>query len=189
MKRRAGDVLPHRILFDEQAIAARVRELAEEIRRDAPVVDLIMIGVLTGGFVFLADLIRAAARLGIEPRVDFMAASHYGAGTEATGKVTIYKDTILDVQGRPALIVDDILDLGWTLRAVRDHVAERQPSWLKTCVLLDKPSRRCAEIEADYVGFTVPDVWVIGCGLDAGGEGRALPYVAAVESVPGGRVK
>jgi hypoxanthine phosphoribosyltransferase len=173
--------------LDEPAIAARVTGLAKEIRADLPDRAPLMIGLLTGGFVFLADLIRAGARFGIEPRIDFMAVSHYGSGTEAKGKAAICKDTAFDLRGRSVLVVDDILDSGYTLRAVRDHLVAREPAWFRTCVLLDKPSRRCVDIKADYVGFTVPDVWVIGYGLDAGGEGRALPYVAAVESSPASR--
>jgi hypoxanthine phosphoribosyltransferase len=177
-------VLSHRVLFDEQVIAARVTELAKEISRDLPDRAPLMIGLLTGGFVFLADLIRAGARFGLEPQIDFMAVSHYGSGTEAKGKATIYKDTAFDLRGRAVLVVDDILDSGYTLGAVRDHLATREPRWLRACVLLDKPARRCVDIQADFVGFTVPDVWVIGYGLDAGGQGRALPYVGALEGAP-----
>jgi hypoxanthine phosphoribosyltransferase len=177
-------VLPHRVLFDEQVIATRVTELAKEICGDLPDRTPLMIGLLTGGFVFLADLIRAGARLGIEPRIDFMAVSHYGSGTEAKAKAAIYKDTAANLRGRSVLVVDDILDSGYTLRTVTDHLRAREPGWLRTCVLLDKPTRRCVDVQADYVGFTVPDVWVIGYGLDAGGEGRALPYVGALEGAP-----
>jgi hypoxanthine phosphoribosyltransferase len=180
-------VLSHRVLFDEQVIAARVTELAKEICADLPDRTPLMIGLLTGGFVFLADLVRAAARLGVEPRIDFMAVSHYGLGTEAKGKATIRKDTTFDLRGRSVLVVDDILDSGYTFQSVRDYLAAREPAWFRTCVLLDKPSRRCVDIQADYVGFTVPDVWVIGYGLDAGGEGRALPYVGALEGAPTSR--
>jgi len=95
--------------------------------------------------------------------------------------VTIGKDVTLDVSGQSVLLVDDILDTGRSLSLGRDHLAARGPMWLRTCVLLDKPSRRAVPIKADYVGFNVPDVWVIGYGLDAAGKGRALPYVAAIE--------
>ena len=174
-------MLKHSVLFDEAAIATRVAQLARAIATDLPDPAPMMIGLLTGGFVFLADLVRAVARLGVEPQVDFMAVSHYGLATESGGVVKIQKDTALNLAGRPVLLVDDILDSGRTLRMVRDHVMTRGPSWLRTCVFLDKPSRRVVTISADYVGFEVPDVWIIGYGLDAGGEGRALPYVAAVE--------
>lgn len=174
-------MLPHRVLFDEKTIAARIAELARQIHRDLPSPTPVIVGLLTGSFVFLADLVRAGARLGCEPHIDFMAVSHYGAGTEATGSVKIYKETGLDLRRRAVLVVDDILDSGVTLRTAREYLLAREPEWLRICVLLDKPSRRQVEIQADYVGFEVPDVWVIGYGLDSAGEGRALPYIAAVE--------
>jgi len=117
----------------------------------------------------------------VEPQIDFMAVSHYGSATESSGQVKLYKDTTLDITARAVLLVDDILDTGSSLSLARDRLAARSPMWLRTCVLLDKPSRRVVPIKADYVGFNVPDVWVIGYGLDAVGEGRALPYVAALE--------
>ncbi len=174
-------MLKHRVLFDESAIATRVEQLAQAIAKDLPVPDPLMIGLLTGSFVFLADLVRALGRLGVEPQVDFVAVSHYGLATESSGVVQIHKDTSIDLSGRPVLLVDDILDSGRTLRAVRDRFVERGPSWLRICVFLDKPSRRPVPISADYIGFEVPDVWIIGYGLDAGGKGRALPYVAALD--------
>ena len=174
-------MLKHRVLFDEAAIAARIAELARSIASDLPNRTPVLIGILTGSFIFLADLVRALARLNVEPQIDFMAVSHYGATTESSGLVTIGKDVTLDVSGQSVLLVDDILDTGRSLSLARDLVRAKGPIWLRTCVLLDKPSRRAVPIEADYVGFNVPDVWVIGYGLDAAGEGRALPYVAALE--------
>ena len=173
-------MLRHRILFDEATIAARVEQLAAVISKDLPVPAPLVIGILTGSFIFVADLVRALSRLNVQPQIDFMAVSHYGATTESSGLVTIGKDVTLDVSGQPVLLVDDILDTGRSLNLARDRLAARGPSWLRTCVLLDKPSRRAVPIKADYVGFNVPDVWVIGYGLDAAGEGRALPYVAAI---------
>lgn len=175
-------MLKHRVLFDEKAIAARVEELAQTIAKGLPEPTPVMIGLLTGAFIFLADLFRALGRLGVEPQVDFMAVSHYGHSMQSSGLVQIHKDSALDLKGRPVLLVDDILDSGRTLRMVRDHLAARDPSWLRTCVLLDKPGRRQVAISADYIGFEVPNVWIIGYGLDARGEGRALPYVASVEA-------
>ena len=174
-------MLRHRILFDEATIAARVEQLAAVISKDLPVPAPLVIGILTGSFIFVADLVRALSRLNVQPQIDFMAVSHYGATTESSGLVTIGKDVTLDVSGQSVLLVDDILDTGRSLSLARDRLAARSPMWLRTCVLLDKPSRRAVPIKADYVGFNVPDVWVIGYGLDAAGEGRALPYVAALE--------
>jgi hypoxanthine phosphoribosyltransferase len=158
-----------------------VEQLAREISKDLPSPAPLIIGLLTGSFIFVADLVRGLSRLNVQPQVDFMAVSHYGATTESSGLVTIGKDVTLDVSGQSVLLVDDILDTGRSLSLGRDHLAARGPMWLRTCVLLDKPSRRAVPIKADYVGFNVPDVWVIGYGLDAAGEGRALPYVAALE--------
>ena len=174
-------MLRHRILFDEATIAARVEQLAAAISKDLPDPAPLVIGLLTGSFIFLADLVRALARLNVEPQIDFMAVSHYGSATESSGQVKLYKDTTLDMTVRAVLLVDDILDTGRSLSLARDLVRAKGPSWLRTCVLLDKPSRRVVPIKADYVGFEVPDVWVIGYGLDADGEGRALPYVAVLE--------
>ena len=172
----------HRILFDEAAIAARVGELAAVLRRDLPHRAPVLIGLLTGSFVFVADLARALSRLGVEPQIDFMAVSHYGAATTSGGRVEIRKDTALDLDGRVVVLLDDILDSGQTLQLVCAQLTARKPQWFRTCVLLDKPAARLVDIQADYVGFEVPDLWIIGYGLDAGGEGRALPYVAALEA-------
>jgi hypoxanthine phosphoribosyltransferase len=158
-----------------------VEQLAREISKDLPSPAPLIVGLLTGSFIFVADLVRALSRLSVQPQVDFMAVSHYGATTESSGLVTIGKDVTLDVSGQSVLLVDDILDTGRSLSLGRDHLAARGPMWLRTCVLLDKPSRRALPIKADYIGFEVPDVWVIGYGLDAAGDGRALPYVAALE--------
>jgi hypoxanthine phosphoribosyltransferase len=174
-------MLKHRVQVAEGLIGTRVNELAEAIQRDLPSVAPLVVGLLTGSFVFVADLVRAMARLGLEPRVDFLAVSHYGPATVANGTVSILKDVAADVRRRTVLLVDDILDSGLTLQLARTHLAAREPMWLRTCVLLDKPSRRTVDIHADYVGFEVPDQWLIGYGLDCGGEGRALPYVATVE--------
>jgi hypoxanthine phosphoribosyltransferase len=173
---------PHRVLFDENSIATRVRELARIIGDQAPQRDLVVVGLLTGSFIFVADLVRAATPLGIEPRVDFMATSHYGDSTIPSRRVEILRDVTLDIRGRAVLLVDDILDTGVTLLRACEHLAARGPTWLHTCVLLDKPMRRLVQIDADYVGFTVPDCWVIGYGLDIAGEGRGLPYIGALDS-------
>jgi hypoxanthine phosphoribosyltransferase len=174
-------MLRHRVLFQEALIAARVRDLALEIKQDLPSSHLVIVGLLTGSFVFVADLARAAAQLDLEPRIDFLAISHYGGTIVSSGNVKMVKDVVVDVRNQAVLLVDDILDSGWTLQAVRDQLAAREPAWLRTCVLLDKPSRRTVNFTADYVGFEVPDYWIIGYGLDAAGEGRALPYVGVLE--------
>lgn len=173
-------MLKHHVLFDEQTIAARVQELARAIAQDLPEPTPVLIGLLTGAFIFLADLVRALGRLGIEPQIDLMAVSHYGPLVASSGLVQIHKDSAVELKDQSVLLIDDILDSGRTLSMVRAHLAARGPSWLRTCVLLDKPSRRQVAIRADYVGFEVPDTWMIGYGLDAYGQGRGLPYVAAL---------
>lgn len=174
-------MLPHRILIDEETLKARVEELAGAIARDLEGRRPILLGLLTGGFMFLSDLARALARRGVEPEVDFLFVSHYGSGSDPAQTARIERDTSLNVSGKAVLVVDDIVDSGRSLAVVVEHVSCRKPTWLRTCALLDKPSRRTAPIKADYVGFEVPDAWLIGYGLDLGGEGRALPYVGAVE--------
>jgi hypoxanthine phosphoribosyltransferase len=144
-----------------------VEQLAIAISKDLPDPAPLVIGLLTGSFIFIADLVRAMSRLNVHPRVDFMAVSHYGATTESSGQVKLCKDTTLDITARAVLLVDDIVDTGRSLSLARDLVRAKGPIWLRTCVLLDKPSRRTVPINADYVGFEIPDVWVIGFGLDA----------------------
>ncbi|MBI4517467.1 MAG: hypoxanthine phosphoribosyltransferase [Deltaproteobacteria bacterium] len=173
----------HRILFSEPIIAGRIEQLARVIGGDLPSgFAPVVIGLLTGSFVFVADLVRALARGGVQPQVDFLGVGHYGEATQSSGMVTVYKNLRVDVRGRPVLLVDDIADSGLSLHAARAHVLAQHPLWLRTCVLLNKPARRTAEVATDYVGFEVPDVWLIGYGLDAGGQGRALPYIAILES-------
>jgi hypoxanthine phosphoribosyltransferase len=174
-------MLPHRVLIDERAIGARVVELAGAIAADLGGSRPILLGLLTGSFVFLADLARGLARQGVESKVDFLIVSHYGPTSDPARTVLIERDTVLDLSGQAVLVVDDILDSGRSLAMVVEHIRRKKPAWLRTCAFLDKPSRRTAPIKADYVGFEVPDVWLIGYGLDLGGEGRALPYVGAVE--------
>ncbi|MBI4401117.1 MAG: hypoxanthine phosphoribosyltransferase [Nitrospirae bacterium] len=174
-------MLPHRILIDERAIETRVNELASVIAADLEGRPPILLGLLTGSFVFLADLARALSRCGVEPKVDFLLVSHYGPSTDPTHPVQLEKDTGLELSGQAVLVVDDILDSGASLSLVLEHLVPRKPSWLRTCVLLSKAARRTVAIKANYVGFEVPDGWLIGYGLDLGGQGRALPYVGAVE--------
>ena len=170
----------HRVLFDEAALARRVAELAEEVRTRSPVPEVLMVGLLDGSFIFLADLARALSRAGLEPRVELARTSSYGTSTTSGRDISVLHDPTGNLEGRAVLLVDDILDTGRTLKTMRDRLATRAPSWLATCVLLDKPARREVDIAPDFVGFAVPDAWIIGYGLDLAGAGRALPYVAQV---------
>lgn len=171
----------HRILFDEETIARRVKALAEQVRRDAPREDLLVIGVLLGSQVFVTDLARELARQGLNPRLEMVWTSLYEADGRARETPRLVRDLpegAGDPAGRPVLLVDDILDSGRTLAFLRDRIASRGPSWLRTCVLLDKPSGRKVPIRADYRVFDAPEGWIFGYGLDTDGEGRALPYLA-----------
>jgi hypoxanthine phosphoribosyltransferase len=175
---------PHRVLHDERAIAARVEELAADVARALPGREPLLIGLLDGCFVFLADLARALSRHGVEPQVQLMRTSLYGSGTTPGEEVQILHAPEDSLRGRDVLLVDDILDTGRTLTAARGVLARHDPAWLATCVLLDKPARREGSLAADFVGFTVPDEWIVGYGLDLDGRWRALPYLACVVPPP-----
>ena len=166
------------ILFTQEEVAARIRELAAEINRDYAGKAPLVVGVLRGCFVFMADLVRC---LELPLTLDFMSASSYGAGTVSSGLVDIRLDLHDDIAGRDVLLVEDILDTGNTLSKLVAELKGRGPASLKLCVLLDKPERRTASIQADYVGFTIPDAFVVGCGLDFDQKYRQLPYIGILK--------
>ena len=165
------------ILIGEQEIAVRVRELAADIERDFAGKDLLVVALLTGTVPFLADLVR---HISLAMRLDFMGVSSYGSGT-APGELVFTKELRLEARDRDVLLVDDILDTGKTLRAVIDKLTALQPRSLKTCVLLEKISRRAEAITANYVGFEVPDEFVIGYGLDYAERYRNLPFIGILK--------
>ena len=165
------------VLIGETEIAARVRELAAELERDFAGKDLLVVALLTGTVPFLADLIRHIA---LPMRLDFMGVSSYGNNT-APGELIFTKELRLEACDRDVLLVDDILDTGRTLRAVIDKLNALQPRSLKTCVLLEKKSRRTETIPADYIGFEVPDEFVIGYGLDYAERYRNLPFIGVLK--------
>lgn len=150
------------ILFTQDQVAARVQELAAQITRDYAGKTPLVVGVLRGSFIF-------------------MAASSYGAGTTSSGLVNIRLDLHDDIAGRDVLLVEDILDTGNTLSKLVAELKGRHPASLKLCVLLDKPERRTRPLEADYVGFTIPDAFVVGCGLDYDQKYRQLPYIGVLK--------
>lgn len=172
------DKMSKKILFSRDAIACRVQEIAGRISVDYNGRELIVIGVLKGAFIFMADLIRA---LSIPCKVDFVRAASYGAGQESSGKVVMTKDIETSIKGRDILIVEDIVDTGLTLTHLVNWLKERNPHSLKVCVFLDKRKRRKVSFEADYVGFTIEDGFVVGYGLDFNEQARFLPEVYIIE--------
>lgn len=166
-----------KVLVTAAQIEARVREMAEEISRDYAGREPLLVGVLTGAFVFLADLTR---RLTIPVDIDFLTVASYGPGTRSSGEVRILRDLEGSVTARDLLLVEDIVDSGLTLKCLLDGIAARRPASLRTCVLLDKPSRRRTPVTLDYVGFQVPDSFVVGYGLDHAGRYRHLPDIRAL---------
>ena len=153
-----------------------VKEIVEQYRGD----DMVIIGLLKGSFIFLSDMVRLLYLHDIHPLIDFMVVTSYGSGTESTGNVKITKDITTDIKGKWVLVVDDILDTGRTLKCVSEHLLQSNPATLKTCVFLDKKERRVIPIEADFVGFKIPDVFVVGYGLDYDSRYRDLPYVSTI---------
>jgi len=171
------ETLPE-VLISEEQIKAKVDELARRISADyREVDDLILVGVLKGSFIFLADLAR---RLTIPRSVDFMALSTYGDSTTTNGAVRMILDLRRNISGKHVLVVEDIVDTGHTLAYLVRALAARQPASLKTCALVQKPDRREVYAQIDYLGFEIPDVWVVGCGLDWAEKYRTLPYIGVV---------
>ncbi len=167
------------ILFPEREISARVEELAREIAAARPK-DLLVVPILKGSFIFAADLLRAFYRSGLLPEVDFMILASYREATVSSGRVEVLRDIETEVKGRDVLFVDDILESGRTLAYARDLLAARGARRVMTAVLLDKPHRRVADIEADFRGFECPEVFVVGYGMDMAHAFRELPFVGHV---------
>ena len=168
-----------RVLFDEETIAKRNEEIALAIAAAEPK-DLLVVAVLIGSFMFAADLIRALHRVGLAPQVEFVHLSSYRAGTVSTGQVEILRDVESTVRGRDVLLVDDILESGRTLVFAKDLLMARGASRVLSAVLLEKPGKRAVEIAPDFVGFTCPDVFVVGYGMDVAHSYRQLPFVGVV---------
>jgi hypoxanthine phosphoribosyltransferase len=166
------------VLVSQEALAARIREMGEQISADYADESILMVGVLRGAVIFMADLARAISR---PVTIDFIAVSSYGASTSSSGVVRIIKDLDEDIAGRHVLIVEDIIDSGLTLKYLYDNLLSRNPASVKICTLLSKPSRRKVDVPVAYNGFTIPDYFAVGYGLDYAEKYRNLPYVGVLK--------
>lgn len=166
------------VLLSEEQIQKRVKELGAQISADYAGKEPLLVSVLRGSIMFMADLTRQ-----VQPfcEIDFMAVSSYGSGTSSSGQVKIIKDLTESIEGRDVVVVEDILDSGNTLSYLLEVLQARKPASIKLCTLLDKPDRRVKPIQADYVGFTVPDAFVVGYGLDYDERYRNLPYIGILK--------
>lgn len=167
------------VMISAEEIAKRIAELGQQITNDyrESGSDMVLVGLLRGSFMFMADLCR---KIEVSHEVDFMTASSYGSGMSTTRDVKILKDLDEDIRGKDVLIVEDIIDSGNTLSKVREILRLRQPKSLAICTLLDKPERREVDVAVEYVGFTIPDKFVVGYGIDYAQRYRHLPYVGHV---------
>ena len=168
------------ILLSEEELALRVREIGEKIGRDYAGKELVVIGILKGAIIFLSDLVRAVPS-DVNITLDFMAVSSYGDSTKTSGIVRIVKDLDGSIKDKDVLLVEDIVDTGLTLSYLVKMMQERQPKSVRVCALLDKEERRKVHVDVDYRGFSIPDEFVVGYGLDYGGRWRHLPAIYTVE--------
>jgi hypoxanthine phosphoribosyltransferase len=173
------------ILIDAESLSARIAELGAEVSADYEGRDLLLIGVLKGAVFFMADFMR---QLTVPCEVDFMAISSYGAATDSSGVVRILKDLDINIEGRHVIVVEDIIDSGLTLSYLMRNLESREPASLEICAILTKPGRREIDVPVRYVGFEIPNRFVIGYGLDFAERYRNLPYVAVLadELIPEG---
>ncbi|WP_026476357.1 hypoxanthine phosphoribosyltransferase [Alkaliphilus transvaalensis] len=168
-----------KVLFSQEMIADKVEELGKKITNDYNSDDeIVVIGVLKGANMFLSDLIR---KVDLPLYIDFMAVSSYGNSTESSGVVRILKDLDLEIEGKHILIIEDIVDTGLTLKYLTENLKSRKIASLKICTLLDKPSRRKCDLHIDYVGFQIPDAFIVGYGIDYAEKYRNLPYIAMIK--------
>ena len=166
------------VLLSAEELAKRIEEIGAEISADYAGKEILMIGVLRGAVLFMADLARAIT---VPVAIDFMAVSSYGSGTSSSGVVRILKDLDEDVEGKHVLVVEDIIDSGLTLNYLLDNLKSRKPASIKLCTLLNKPERRKVKVDIDYNGFDVPDYFVVGYGLDYAEKYRKLPFIGILK--------
>ncbi len=166
------------ILCSEEELSAKIKELGAKITKDYQGKDLLMVSILKGSVMVMADLMRA---VDLPLQIDFMNVSSYGAGTATKGAVKILKDLDVDIKGKDVLIVEDILDSGVTLHNLINLLRQREPASIEICTLFSKPSRRQVEVDAKYIGFVIPDAFIVGYGLDHAEKYRNLPYVGILK--------
>ena len=167
-----------KILFTEEDIRKRAGELGAQITEEFKGEELIVIGTLRGAVMWMCELIK---HIDLDLKIDFMSASSYGSSTTSSGVVKIKKDTTMDLYGKNVLIVEDIVDTGTTLKFLQEYLADRNTKCVKICTMLDKPSRRTKNVQADYIGFEVEDLFIVGFGLDYDQHYRNLPYISYLE--------
>lgn len=168
-------------LLTTEQIAERVQAMGAQITRESTGEDLLVISVLKGAFVFTADLLRS---IDLPCQIEFVSVSSYGSGTESAGKITVRQDLSIPIKGRHVLVVEDIVDTGTTLAFLRERLLDQSPASLRIATLLDKPSRRKTEVPVDYVGFAIPDEFVVGYGIDWAERFRSLPYIGMIGELP-----
>ena len=173
--------VPGRVLISEDELRTRVAELGAALARDYARENPMLVGVLKGALVFMADLVRA---MPIALTMDFIALSSYGGSTRSSGVVKLVADLSMPIEDRDVVIVEDIIDTGRTVSYLKRNLETRHPRSVRLCALLDKIERRDVDVDIDYLGFTIPDLFVVGYGLDHGGLFRNLPYIAAMDAAP-----
>lgn len=166
------------IMFTQAQVMEKVTELGRQIEQDYQGKELLVVGILKGAFIFMSDLVR---QIDLPLQLDFMDVSSYGSSTISSGEVRIIKDLDYSIKGKNVLIVEDIIDTGLTLKYIKEILNQREPQSVKTCCLLDKPSRRKADITPDYVGFSIPDQFIVGYGLDYDENYRNYPAVCVLK--------
>jgi hypoxanthine phosphoribosyltransferase len=166
------------VLLTEEQIRARAKEIGEQIAKDFPGEPVYLICTLRGAVTWMGDIMKSITN---DTEIDFISASSYGSGTTSSGVVKIKKDIDGDIYGKNVIIIEDIVDTGTTLKHLKAYLMDRNPKCVKICTLLDKPSRRVADIKADYIGFEIDNLFVVGYGLDYDQKYRNLPYVSYLE--------
>ncbi|MBR3756227.1 MAG: hypoxanthine phosphoribosyltransferase [Firmicutes bacterium] len=167
-----------KILFTQEQIWRRAEELGQEISEDYAGEQVVLIGTLKGAVPFMADLMK---NISLDVEIDFVAASSYGSGTESSGEVILKHDITLDLTDKHVILVEDIIDTGNTIKALKAYLQKRGPKSVSICTLLDKPARRKVDVKGDYIGFVVEDLFIVGYGLDFNQKYRNLPYISYLE--------